>query len=61
MADGLGVPLATLALAWCLRRPELTSVIVGASRPEQLEQNIAASELKLDDAVQDRIEVILGE
>jgi aryl-alcohol dehydrogenase-like predicted oxidoreductase len=61
MADGLGVPLATLALAWCLRRPELTSVIVGASRPEQLEQNIAASEFKLDDAVQDRIEVILGE
>ena len=61
LADGLGTPLANLALAWCLRRPELTSVIVGASRPEQIVDNARACELKLDEPVLDRIRAILGE
>ena len=39
---------ARLALGWCLRRPELTTVIVGATRPEQLEQNAAAAPLADD-------------
>lgn len=60
LADGLGVPLSNLALAWCLRRPELTSTITGASRPEQIIENVKASELKLDEAVLERINVILG-
>lgn len=48
IADRAGVSMTTLALAWCLRRPELTSVIVGASSVEQVEQNIAAAEWPLD-------------
>jgi aryl-alcohol dehydrogenase-like predicted oxidoreductase len=60
LADGMGVPLSNLALAWCLRRPELTSAIIGASRPEQVVENARASELRLDDAVLDRISAILG-
>jgi len=61
LADGLGAPLSNLALAWCLRRPELTSTIIGVTRPEQLLENIKACELQLDDAILDRISAILGE
>ena len=34
--------MAQMALAWVLRRPEITSVLVGASRPEQLENSVQA-------------------
>ncbi|MDG2054200.1 MAG: aldo/keto reductase family protein [Phycisphaerales bacterium] len=60
VADGMGLPLATLALAWCLRRPEVSSVIVGASKPEQLKENITASDLTLDESVLERCAAILG-
>ncbi len=60
LADGLAVPLSNLTLAWCLRRPELTSCITGASRPEQVRENSRASGLELDDHVLDRIGAILG-
>ena len=50
IADELGISLAQLSLAWVLRRPEVASAIVGASRPEQVEQNAAASEVDLDEA-----------
>jgi len=61
LAEGMGVAVAPLALAWCLRRPELSSCIIGASRPEQITENIKASDLELDDEVLDRIKMILGE
>ena len=61
LANGMELPLSSLALAWCLRRPEVTSCIVGASRPQQLEENVRASEIALDDDVLDRIGAILGE
>jgi aryl-alcohol dehydrogenase-like predicted oxidoreductase len=60
LADGLGLPLATLALAWCLRRLEVTSVIIGASRPEQIVENARASDVSLDEAILERISAILG-
>ena len=47
IARELGVTPAQLALAWCLRRPEVASVIVGATRPEQLDENALASGLTL--------------
>ncbi len=47
LAGDLGVMPAQLALAWCLRQENVASVIVGATRPEQLAQNIGASELEL--------------
>ena len=61
LAAGLDIPLATLALAWCLRRPELTSCIIGATREEQIVQNVKASDMPLDDDVQETISAILGE
>jgi aryl-alcohol dehydrogenase-like predicted oxidoreductase len=49
IADGLGLTAAQLALAWVLRRPEVASAIVGASRPEQVSENAAASGVELDE------------
>ena len=47
IADAHGVSVARVALAWLLSRDAVTSVIVGAKTPEQLEDNLAASELEL--------------
>jgi aryl-alcohol dehydrogenase-like predicted oxidoreductase len=49
LADDLGITTAQLALAWVLREPNVASAIVGASRPEQVEQNAAASGIVLHD------------
>ena len=43
LADALGVSMAELALAWCLREPNVSSVIIGATRREQIEQNVKAA------------------
>ncbi|MFG0328354.1 MAG: aldo/keto reductase family protein [Phycisphaerales bacterium] len=61
LADGLGLKLSQLAVAWCLRRPELSSCIIGASKVEQLSENLRGAEADLDPDVLDRINVILGE
>jgi aryl-alcohol dehydrogenase-like predicted oxidoreductase len=50
IADGLGITMTQLALAWVLRRPDVAAAITGASRPEQVEENAAASGIELDDA-----------
>jgi voltage-dependent potassium channel beta subunit len=42
IADRLDVPLATLSLAWCAHNPHVSTVITGASRPEQVSQNLEA-------------------
>ena len=42
IADGLGITMAQLALAWVLREPNVASAIVGVTRPEQLDDNVAA-------------------
>jgi len=60
IARELGLSLSQLALAWVLRRPEVSSAIVGASRPEQVAENAAASGVKLDATVQARIEHALA-
>jgi voltage-dependent potassium channel beta subunit len=52
--------LSQLALAWVLRRPEVTSCIIGATRPEQVEENAEASGILLDDETVARIEEVLG-
>jgi aryl-alcohol dehydrogenase-like predicted oxidoreductase len=49
LAAGLGVSAAELALAWCLKNPNVTSVILGASSVAQLQQNLEAAELRLSD------------
>jgi 1-deoxyxylulose-5-phosphate synthase len=50
IAESLGISTAQLALAWVLRRDEVAAAIVGASRPEQVEDNAAASGIELDAA-----------
>jgi len=47
IAGGRGISVARLALAWLLSRPFVTSVIVGAKSPEQLADNLAASNVQL--------------
>ena len=47
-----GKKLATVAVAWVLARPGISAAIVGASRPEQLDDSLAAAHLKLDDEEQ---------
>jgi aryl-alcohol dehydrogenase-like predicted oxidoreductase len=56
VADGLGITLAQLALAWVLREPNVASAIVGASRPEQLDDNVGAVGVELDQATLDAID-----
>ena len=50
IAERLGITMAQLALAWVLRQPNVASAIAGASRPEQVADNAAASGVDLDDA-----------
>jgi len=51
IASRAGIPLATLAVAWVLANPTITSPIIGASTPEQLDQTVAAAEVTLDAAI----------
>ena len=61
VAEELGCSTAQLALAWCLKNPDVSTVITGASKAEQVTQNMAALEVvdKLSDEVMNRIEEIL--
>ena len=62
LAQELGEKPAQLAIAWCLKNPHVSSVILGASRPAQLIENLGALELadRLDDAVLARIEAAVA-
>lgn len=51
LAQQAGASLAQFSLAWVLREPNVASAIVGASRPEQLEENVKASGLRIDPAL----------
>jgi aryl-alcohol dehydrogenase-like predicted oxidoreductase len=59
IAEELGVSMAQLALAWTLRVPNVASAIIGATRVEQVEDNAAASEVRLDEEVLERIDQAL--
>jgi len=61
VAAELGITPAQLALAWVLREPNVASAIIGASRPEQVEDNAGASGVELSDEVLRRIDEILGD
>ena len=58
IAKDFGASAAELAIAWCLRNPNVSSVILGASRVEQLQQNLKALDLQLTDDVLNRIETL---
>ena len=55
IAEEMGINMARLALAWCLRHPNVASVIVGATRVEQLEENVRASGVEIPPASLARI------
>ena len=61
IADGLGITMAQLALAWVLREDNAASAIIGASRPEQVDDNAAASEVELDASTLQAIDEALGD
>jgi 1-deoxyxylulose-5-phosphate synthase len=60
IARELGLTMAQLALAWVLRRPEVSSAIIGATRPEQVEENAKASGVKLGADVIARMEAAVA-
>ena len=60
IADGLGITMTQLALAWILHEPNVASAIAGASRPEQLRDNAAASGIDLDDETMRAVEAALA-
>ena len=61
IADGLGITMSQLALAWVLREPNVASAIVGASRPAQVDDNAAASGIELDAATLAAIDEALAD
>jgi aryl-alcohol dehydrogenase-like predicted oxidoreductase len=61
VAEEAGVSVAQLALAWVLRREEVASAIVGASRPQQVHDNAAASGVELSSDVLEGIDEALGD
>ncbi len=60
IAERNGLTMAQLALAWVLRRPEVTSALIGASRPEQVVENVKAAGVKLPEEDLKEIDALLG-
>ncbi len=61
IAADLGLSMAQMALAWVLQRPEVASAIIGASRPEQIADNVRAVGVTLPPEALDRIDRAVGE
>lgn len=62
VADDLGCTLAQLSIAWCAMNPHVSTVITGASRPEQVTENMTALEImdQLDDEVLKKIDEVMS-
>ena len=61
VAEGAGLSMAQLALAWVLRQTNVASAIVGASRPEQVHANASASGITLDAQTLAAVDEALGD
>lgn len=61
IADELNLSLSQLALAWALQNQNVSSVIMGATKPTQVKENVKASGIKLDADIMYRIDVVLGD
>lgn len=59
VADEAGVTLAQLAIAWVLQRPNVSTAVVGASRPQQIRDNAHAIDISISDDMAQRIDAIL--
>jgi len=60
VAEEAGCTVGQLSLAWCLRQPAVSSVIVGATKVEHVEENVRAADLELDATAFDAVDNILG-
>jgi aryl-alcohol dehydrogenase-like predicted oxidoreductase len=60
VADEAGLTRAQLAVAWVLQNPNVSAAIIGASRPEQVTENVKASGVRLDADLLGKIDEILG-
>ncbi len=60
IADEAGLTMAQLSIAWVLQNKNVASAIMGASRPEQIEKNVAAAGVKLDAVIMDKIDAVIG-
>jgi len=61
MADELGLTMAQLSIAWVLQNPNVAAAIIGASRPEQVADNVKAAGVQLSAEVLTRIDEALGD
>jgi aryl-alcohol dehydrogenase-like predicted oxidoreductase len=61
IAEDVGLNMAQLALAWVLQNPNVSAAIIGASRPEQVRDNVKAAGVKLDPEVMRRVDEALGD
>jgi aryl-alcohol dehydrogenase-like predicted oxidoreductase len=61
LAREAGLSMAQLAVAWVLQNPNVSSAIIGASRPEQVSENVKAAGVKLDAALLEQIDEVLGD
>jgi aryl-alcohol dehydrogenase-like predicted oxidoreductase len=61
VAEQTGLTLAQLAVAWTLQNPNVSAAIIGATRPEQVRENVRASGVRLEQAVLAQIDEILGD
>jgi aryl-alcohol dehydrogenase-like predicted oxidoreductase len=61
IAEEAGLSMAQLAIAWVLQNPNVSSAIIGASRPEQVKDNVKAAGVKLEPAILKAIDVALGD
>jgi aryl-alcohol dehydrogenase-like predicted oxidoreductase len=61
IADDLGLTMAQLAVAWVLQNDNVAAAIIGATRPEQVTDNVKAAGVRLDADVLERIDEILGD
>ncbi len=62
LAGDLGVSLTNMSLAWCLKNPNVSSVILGATKPHQLEENLKSLEVlpKLTTELMEKINEVMG-
>jgi aryl-alcohol dehydrogenase-like predicted oxidoreductase len=61
VADKAGLSMAQLAVAWVLQNPNVSAAIIGASRPEQVTENVAAAGVTLEADLLAEIDAVLGD
>ena len=59
LAHEAGLTLPQLAIAWVLQNPQISAAIIGASKPEQIQENVKASGVRLDNEIMREIDTIL--